>query len=217
MKITFLALIVLTFFSCKNTNSNQKVLPILGNADVIYKMINGKEVADTVFPKIPSFEYLNQDSVMIKSSSMKGKIWVADFIFTNCQSICPKMTDEMKRLNNLTKDLSNSIQFMSFSIDPKTDSPHVLKNYINAKGITAKNWQFFTGSEARTHALGIDNFLIVAQEDIEAAGGYAHSEAFTLVDREGYVRGVYKTTDSKQVDKLEKDIRKLLKYEYAVN
>lgn len=217
MKISIFCFVFLALISCKDTNSKQKVLPFLGNTDVIYKVVNGKEIADTVFPKIPSFEYLNQDSVLIKSSSMKGKIWVADFIFTNCQSICPKMTDEMKRLNNLTKDLSKSIQFMSFSIDPKTDSPYVLKNYIKAKGIKAKNWQFFTGSEARTHALGIDNFLIVAQEDIEAAGGYAHSEAFTLVDREGYVRGVYKTTDPKQVDQLEKDIRKLLKYEYAVN
>lgn len=217
MKIIFFSILICLLISCKNSNSKQRVLPILGNADVIYKMVNGEEVADTVYPKMINFSYLNQDSVQIKSSDMKGKIWVADFIFTNCQSICPKMTREMKRLNSLTKDLSDYIQYMSFSIDPTTDSPRVLKNYIKVNGITAKNWQFFTGNEVRTHALGIDNFLIVAEEDKAAAGGYAHSEAFTLVDREGYVRGVYKVSDPKEVNKLEQDIRKLLKYEYSVN
>ncbi len=123
----------------------------------------------------------------------------------------------MKRLNSQTKDLSNYIQYMSFSIDPSNDRPSVLKKYIEMNEITAKNWHFFTGNEAKTHALGIDNFLIVAEEDKKAADGYAHSEAFTLVDREGYVRGVYKVSDPKEVNKLENDIRKLLKYEYAIN
>ncbi len=217
MKIIFPLLFIFAFYSCGDKKSKQEILPILGNADVIYKMVDGKEVADTVYPKIINFSYLNQDSILIKSTDMKGKIWVADFIFTNCQSICPKMTREMKRLNEQTKDLSEYIQYMSFSIDPTNDRPSVLKKYIKINEITAKNWQFFTGNEARTHALGIDNFLIVAAEDKEAAGGYAHSEAFTLVDRQGYVRGVYKISDPKEVNKLENDIRKLLKYEYAIN
>jgi protein SCO1/2 len=217
MKITFFFLFIFTLYSCADKNTKQQILPILGHPDIIYKMVDGKEVADTVYPKIIDFSYLNQDSILIKSSDMKGKIWVADFIFTNCQSICPKMTREMKRLNSQTKDLSNYIQYMSFSIDPSNDRPSVLKKYIEMNEITAKNWYFFTGNEARTHALGIDNFLIVAEEDKMAADGYAHSEAFTLVDREGYVRGVYKVSDPKEVNKLENDIRKLLKYEYSIN
>ena len=112
MKITFFFLFICALYSCADKNAKQQILPILGHPDIIYKMVDGKEVADTVYPKIIDFSYLNQDSILIKSSDMKGKIWVADFIFTKCQSICPKMTREMKRLNSQTKDLSNYIQYI---------------------------------------------------------------------------------------------------------
>ena len=96
------------------------------------------------------------------------------------------------------------------------DQPSVLRAYIKKHGITATNWQFLTGNEAKTHDLGVNYFMVHAQADATAAGGYAHSDAFTLVDREGYVRGVYVGTDTEQVNQMEKDIRKLLKYEYGV-
>ncbi|MEY3238316.1 MAG: hypothetical protein RI883_2417, partial [Bacteroidota bacterium] len=96
------------------------------------------------------------------------------------------------------------------------DTPSELKKYKNHHNITTSNWQFFTGKEEETHQLGIENFMIFAGRDDEAEGGYAHSGAFTLVDKEGYVRGVYLGTDMKQVEQLEKDLRKLLKYEYDI-
>ena len=83
-------------------------------------------------------------------------------------------------------------------------------------GIEATNWNFLTGNEAETHALGVDYFLVHAASDENSPGGYAHSPAFVLVDQEGYVRGVYIGTDTKEVDKLEKDLRKLLSVEYGV-
>ena len=191
-----------------------RVLPIVGNYDVEYDTIDGKEVADTIYPKIPNFTYLNQDSIQITSSAMKGKVWIADFFFTSCPSICPKMTSQMKRLAILTKDLDKHIQFISFSINPSYDGPSKLRAYRKHYGITAKNWQFLTGDEEATHALGVDYFQVFANKDIESAGGYAHSPAFVLVDKEGYVRGVYIGTDTKQVNFLQKDVRKLLAYEY---
>ena len=180
-------------------------------------MVNGKEVADTVYPKMIDFSYFNQDSLVVKSSDMKGKIWIADFFFTSCPTICPKMTEQMKRLNGMTKDINEHIQYISFSINPKYDTPEQLRKYIQVHKIKAKNWQFFTGNESRTHDLGINNFQIFAGQDASAAGGYAHTGAFALVDKEGYVRGVYLGTDPKEVNKLEIDLRKLLKYEYSVN
>ena len=191
-----------------------RVLPIVGNYDVEYDTIDGKEVTDTIYPKIPNFTYLNQDSMQITSSAMKGKVWIADFFFTSCPSICPKMTSQMKRLAILTKDLKKHIQFISFSINPTYDRPSKLRAYRKHYGVTAKNWQFLTGDEEATHALGVDYFQVFANKDIESAGGYAHSPAFVLVDKEGYVRGVYIGTDTKQVDLLQKDVRKLLAYEY---
>ena len=126
------------------------------------------------------------------------------------------MTTQMKRLNEMTKDLKDEIQFISFTINPEHDKPAVLRNYIKKHGITASNWQFLTVNEAETHELGINYFMVHANADENAAGGYAHSDAFTLVDKEGYVRGVYVGTSTEQVDLMEKDIRKLLKIEYGV-
>jgi protein SCO1/2 len=217
MKLLVPFILLITLISCNPSEKKTRVLPYVGNYDIVYSMVNGKEVADTVYPKMIDFSYFNQDSLVVKASDMKGKIWIADFFFTSCPTICPKMTEQMKRLNGMTKDLNDHIQYMSFSINPKYDTPTQLRKYIQLHKIKAKNWQFFTGNEARTHELGINNFQIFAGQDASAAGGYAHTGAFALVDKEGYVRGVYLGTDPKEVNKLEKDLRKLLKYEYSIN
>ncbi|MCE3296732.1 MAG: electron transport protein SCO1/SenC [Crocinitomicaceae bacterium] len=213
-----LLLVIASLLGACSEEKKERVLPFIGHYDVEYKTVDGKEVTDTVYPRIPAFKFLNQDSVWVSSKDMKGKIWVADFFFTSCPTICPKMTSQMKRLSVLTKDLEKEIQFMSFSINPDNDKPHVLKRYIAHYGIQAKNWQFFTGkSEAEVHLLGDENFLVNAREDLGSEGGYAHSEAFVLVDKEGYIRGMYNGTDTKEVDKLHTDLRKLLKYEYELD
>jgi protein SCO1 len=212
---SFLAfLLAILFLTSCSSDKKVRVLPIVGNYDVEYDTIDGQEVADTIYPKVPTFSYLNQDSVLIISKSMKGKVWIADFFFTSCPSICPKMTSQMKRLSILTKDLAKHIQFISFSINPTYDTPTRLRAYRKHYGITTKNWHFFTGDEDETHALGVNYFQVFANKDIAEEGGYAHSPAFVLVDKEGYVRGVYIGTDTKQVDLLHKDVRKLLEYEY---
>jgi protein SCO1 len=212
----FVACVMLTI-GCEDNSTKERVLPILGQRDLDYVMVDGKEVVDTLYHTIPSFEYLNQDSVLITSESMKGKIWVSDFFFTHCPTICPPMTSQMKRLNEMLSDLSDEVQFMSFSIDPTKDTPSRLKEYREEHGITdVANWQHFTGDEKATHRLGIESFLVHAGEDPSVAGGYAHGDIFTLVDKEGLVRGVYHGTDVDEVDLLEKDLRKLLEHEYGI-
>ncbi len=213
----YLALILILLTGCKTESEKKpKALPYFGNYDIVFSETNGVQSVDTVFPKIPAFSYLNQDSVMITSKSMKGKVWIANFFFTSCPSICPPMISQMKRLNLLTQDLASEVQFMSFSIDPKTDQPHVLRTYIKNNGIQTKNWYFFTGDEDKTHRLGVMHFMVHADKDPMAAGGFAHSDGMVLVDREGYVRGVYRGTQTQEVDKLNKDLRKLLDIEYGI-
>jgi protein SCO1/2 len=209
--------LVFILVSCSAINDKRHVLPFIGNYDIEYKLIDGKEVSDTVYPTIPYFYFLNDDSVIVKSTDMEGKVWVVDFFFTTCPTICPTMTKNMQKLNAATKDLHDDLQFISISINPQHDTPSILKRYREHYKATASNWQFFTGKEAETHQLGIENFQIFAGRDEESEGGYAHSGAFTLVDKEGFVRGVYLGTDEKQVIQLEKDIRKLLKVEYGNN
>ena len=127
-----------------------------------------------------------------------------------------KMTKQMVRLQKNLKDLTNEVEFLSFTINPGYDQPSVLKKYAKYYNMDLDNWHLLTGNEEETHLLGVDNFFVHADKSEEAVDGYAHSDAFTLVDRQGHVRGVYKGTDPKQVDLLEKDLRKLLKYEYGV-
>lgn len=203
-------------FSCQSKEKKIKVLPFIGNFDIEYKLVDGKEVTDTLYPTVPYFYFRNQDSVLKKSTDYKGKVWIADFFFTSCPTICPKMTKNLRFLNSNLKDLSTDIQFLSFSINPDFDSPSQLKRYKEHYQVKANNWDFLTGNEAETHRLGIENFQIFAGRDDEAEGGFAHSGAFTLVDKEGFVRGVYLGTDIKQVKQLEQDVRLLLKEEYGI-
>lgn len=199
--------------SCSEDKKQELVLPILGERDVEIRTVDGSEVEDTVYHTVPEFEYINQDSVLVRSEDLKGKIWIADFFFSHCPSICPPMTSNMKRLNVNTKDLSEKVQFLSFSIDPDRDTPTRLREYIKTYGIEANNWYFFTGNEDETHLLAKE-FFNGAQRDEDAEGGFGHTSYFALVDTNGYVRGIYDGTDAEQVDKLESDLRKLLKYEY---
>lgn len=191
------------------------ILPIVGNRDVEYRTVNGKEIVDTVYHVVPNFKYLNHDSIMRTSQEFEGKLRVVDFFFTHCPSICPPMTAHMRQLNMETKDISQHIEFLSFSIDPERDTPSRLIEYRKMNSITAKNWNFFTGNEAATHLLAKD-FFNGAERNDQVDGGFGHTPYFVLVDREGYVRGIYNGTLLKEVKKLQADIRKLLREEYKV-
>lgn len=210
------ALAAIVLVSCNSTPPAEKRLPIVGEIDVEYKMVNGKEVADTIYHVVPDFKYINQDSVWVNSKDLKGKIWITDFFFSNCPTICPPMTTNMKRLSVMTKDLEEHVQFLSFSIDPYRDQPSRLRAYIQEHGIKAKNWQFFTGDEAATHELARE-FFNGAEKDESIPGGFGHTPYFSLVDKNGHIRGIYDGTNTDAIDSLESDIRKLLRTEYNVN
>ena len=207
--------IILLSYSCQEEIKTTRVLPIAGERDVQYIMVDGKEIADTIYHHVPSFEYINQDSILVTSDDFKGKIWVTDFFFTSCPTICPPMTSQMKRLNEMTVDLNEYIQFLSFSIDPDRDTPSKLSKYISDYEITSNNWQFLTGDEEATHLLAKE-FFNGAERNEEIDGGFGHTSYFALVDKEGLVRGIYDGTNPEKVDELEKDLRKLLKLEYGI-
>lgn len=183
-----------------NSPNHKKKLPYLGNPDVVITQKGGKDHIDTIYPTIPDFSFLSQDSIPVTRESFEGKIWVVEFFFASCPTICPIMNKQMKRfLSSIEKNnptIAKKLQILSFTIDPKHDSPSVLRTYRSNYGIFSSNWTMLTGDEKLTHALGIKNFLIFAGKDESAAGNYAHSGAFTLVDTKGFVRGVYQITDN---------------------
>ena len=195
-------------------------LPKLGNYDVVYHKKNGKEIIDSIYLTIPVFQYLNEDSIRVTNSDFKNKVWIVEFFFATCPTICPIMNQQLKKLVTQTDKYKKHIQFLSFSIDPKKDTPSKLKEFKQRNGINAKNWAFLTGDEATTHTLGIKHFLTFAGRDSLSAGGYAHSGSFTLVDKAGYVRGVYAVTNfdltvnQEEYKRLLNDVNNLIKYEY---
>ena len=171
------------------------------------------EQGDTVYHQIDEFEFINQDSQIVTRSTFDGKIYISDFFFTTCPSICPAMTQQLKRVYLAYKDNPN-VMLLSHSIDFRADSVPVLKAYAERYGITSSNkWHFVTGSRESIYNIAKNKYYISAMEDEEAPGGYLHNGKFVLVDREGRIRGYYTGTESTPVDRLIKDINRLLEEE----
>ena len=211
----FFALIGCTESTQSNIDSKQntQVLPYIGEMDFDYD--DDGNVVDTIFHTIPEFQFVAHDSSVINSEFVKGKIYVADFFFTSCPSICPKMTRNMEALHNNTKDIDELI-LLSHTVDPKRDTLTQLNHYINTRHFdTRDDWFFLYASQEYVYEIGKYGYLINADVDPEAEGGFLHSEYFVLIDREGRIRGMYEGTDMNRVNQLEKDIRTLIKVEYG--
>lgn len=211
--ITGIFAISCAMFSCGsrenselNTESKPIPLPYLGESEIVG--------VDTIYHTVPSYELLAHDSSIFINERVANKIHVVHFFFTSCPSICPAMIEQMKRLQENTKDIEE-ITFLSHTVDPKRDTVPKLQAYINDRELDTRNWFFLYGEQQYVYELGMDGYLLSAMEDEKADGGFLHSEQFVLIDREGHIRGMYVGTDVAEVDQLEKDIRKLLKEEYA--
>lgn len=209
---------LLLAYSCIEQKPNR--LPFLGNYDVTYQQQNGKTTTDTIYQTIPDFSFFNEDSVIVNNKTFEGKVWISEFFFATCPSICPIMNTQLKNVEKALGQYKQEIHYLSFTIDPSHDTPSVLKAYKQKLGINNPNWSFLTGNESFTHQLGIEHFLIFAGREEDALGGYAHSGAFTLIDKKGYVRGVYEvvqpdlSVNKKEFKRLIKDVKTLFTYEY---
>ncbi len=182
-------------------SSRKKELPRLGPMTV-----NG---SDTAFYRIPAFEFLDQDSQVVSNESLAGKIYVADFFFTSCPTICPKMTKEMDRAYLHYKG-NEKVHFLSHTIDTRHDSIPVLRKYAEKMDVTdARQWHFVWGPREEIYDMAKAYFQ-VAYPDSMAPGGFVHSGQFALVDGEGYIRAFYNGTDPEEIDEMIRDIDRLL-------
>lgn len=189
---------VISIISCE---SSSRKLPILGERE----FING----DSVYHTIPDFSFTNQDNQTITNKNYEGKIYVADFFFTTCPTICPIMKKQMLRVYEKFKE-NPKVGILSHSIDPRHDSVQVLKEYATRLGVNSKMWNFVTGEKTKIYEIGEKSYYVTAGEDSTAAGGIIHSGAFILVDTKRRVRGVYDGTKETDVTKLLKDMDVLL-------
>lgn len=187
----------------------EHVLPILGRRDIQERQVDDKIEVDTVYHTIQPFAFVDQDSVMITNETFKGKIYVADFFFTSCPTICPVMKTQMLRVYDKFDNVPE-LAFLSHTIDPKHDSVAVLRDYAERLGAESSRWHFVTGDKEKIYEIAQKSYMSVAAEDEEAAGGYIHSGRLLLVDMDGRIRGAYDGTNPEDVDQLMEDIPVLL-------
>lgn len=201
MKYLQLLTIALLVYGC-GQNSPENRLPFLGNP--IY------EKNDTIYHTIQDFELVDQDSSIVTNETFRDKVYVADFFFTSCPTICPKMKAQMLRVYEKYKD-NTEVGILSHTIDPTYDTVALLKDYAERLGVSSNTWKFVTGDQDYIYNLAETSYMSVADEDSEAPGGFVHSGAFLLVDKDRRIRGFYDGTEPDQVDVLIYDIEKLLK------
>ncbi len=208
MRITFLFLALAVFVqSC--TSKNEHKLPILGNRETAECQVNGKTMIDTVYQTIPDFSYLNQDSMPVTNKDFDNKIYVADFFFTSCTSICPAMHRNMLKVYEKFKN-NPEVKFLSHSIDIKYDLPSRLKKYADKLGVKGNQWEFVHGSRDSIFNIAAKSYLVAAYEDAKEPQGLVHQGWFILVDKQKRLRGAYDGTKEEQVQKMMADMQTLL-------
>lgn len=205
--IVSLFFVLAAFSSCQK---NEKRLPILGPKQVQAGM--NADTQDTTYHTIPDFAFVDQDSSVVTRDTFKEGIYVADFFFTTCPSICPIMKTQMLRVYDKYEG-NNKVKSLSHSIDPEHDTVAVLKAYAERLGVKSKQWHFVTGDRQAIFEIAQSSYMVSAAEDRTAPGGAVHSGAFILIDSKGRIRGYYDGTKAKDVDKLMKDMDLLLKEE----
>lgn len=209
-KTPVLLIATLAFTACLLSCTQEKKLPIYGDHEAkITKDANGNEKIDTVYKTIPDFKFLNQDSVEFTQDAFKNKVYVADFFFTSCTTICPIMHRNMKTVYDKYKD-NPEIMFLSHTIDFKYDLPSKLKSYAKKLGVDDKKWIFAYGTKDEVYELAEKDYLVAVQEDSTATDGYIHQGWLVLIDKHKRIRGAYDGTKTEEVEKLKNDIGVLL-------
>ncbi len=161
--------------------------------------------------RIRDFELVNQFGDTVNNRFLEGKIYVADFFFTTCPTICPVMSNELERVQEAFED-DSKIRIVSHTVQPEYDSPEVLKEYADLHQANPKQWTFLTGDKAEIYSLARKSYFAVTTEGDGGINDFIHTENFILVDTKKRIRGFYDGTSSEVVDRLIKDI-KILKDE----
>lgn len=207
--ILFLPTILYLLFVYGKGEQNFAHLPF-----VTYTDVNG----ETQNRRAPDFSFVNQDGDTITNDELNGKVYLVDFFFTSCPSICPIMTANMMKVQERFAHFED-FRSISFTVDPKRDTPAVLKEYAQQRLIKTDKWHFLTGQQDSLYSVAY-KYLSSAMEDSLAQGGFLHTEYFVLIDKEGFLRsrddehgnviGVYDGTDAQHIRDLIDDIKVLM-------
>jgi protein SCO1/2 len=181
-------------------SSNQKPLPIFGEREVIG--------SDTLYHTIANFNFIDQDSTVVTNQTFHNKIYVADFFFTSCRTICPIMKTQMLRVYEATKEMED-VAILSHTIDPEFDTVALLHDFAARLDVDSKRWHFVTGVKDSIYKIAQTSYFATALEDKTEPDGFIHSGAFLLIDKKRRIRGKYDGTKEEDVNRLIVDIKRL--------
>jgi protein SCO1/2 len=163
--------------------------------------------------KIGEFSFTNQDGQPIGLKDLKGKVFVSEYFFTTCQTICPRMNDQMQRIQQAFKEETN-FKILSFTVNPEVDTVEQLKRYAQEHQAIAGKWHFLTGEKTKLYEAARKYFFLLKKSEVENQGDvgsdFIHTNNFVLIDREQRIRGYYDGTNPKEVDKLIRDAKLIL-------
>lgn len=180
--------------------TKEQKLPIFGQREVVG--------ADTVYHTIAPFSFVNQDSALITNATFKDNIYVADFFFTSCRTICPIMKTQMVRVYEATADMPD-VRILSHTIDPEYDTVALLHDFAERLGVSSDRWHFVTGNKDSIYKIAQTSYFATAMEDKSEPDGFIHSGAFLLIDKKQRIRGKYDGTKEEDVNRLIVDIKRL--------
>tara|TARA_Y100000389_G_C17449060_1_gene513493 strand:+ start:693 stop:1367 length:675 start_codon:yes stop_codon:yes gene_type:complete len=196
-----------------NALDPERRLPIYQPSMVNYELVDSTLQHVKKFHKIASFTLTNQNGKIVTEQDYDNKIYVADFFFTTCPTICPKMTENMGQLQNEFLE-DSQIKFISFSVTPQIDSVQQLKKYAIEKGVNDSKWNLVTGNKKKIYSLARKSYLAVKDDGDGGQFDMIHTENFILVDPEKRIRGFYDGTDIEAMNTLITDIS-ILKEEFS--
>ncbi len=202
----YLIIIVLVAIGVSACEPNEKRLPYY------YPIVEGEIQSNLPgdYEVLPDFRLVNQNGDSIGKEDIKGKVIVADFVFTSCPGICPTLTSHMTQIQEaFLKD--DKVQILSFSVDPSYDTPEVLRAYVEKYEIDTDRWMLLTGEKEKMYDLIQNGFRLSAYEDSLAPGGIYHDQRFVLLDGSFHFRGYYFGTKQEDLDQLKEDISFLKK------
>ena len=202
-------IIILIFYNILNVG---RPLPIYQPANVNSEMVDSTLLDIRKYHTIANFNLINQNGETITQDTYKGKIYVADFFFTTCQTICPIMTDHMIKIQSKIFN-DNEVMLLSHTVTPDIDSVEQLKRYAIKKGIVDKKWNLVTGDKKQIYDLARKSYMAVKTFGNGDQYDMIHTENFMLIDKKRQIRGYYDGTKPEDIDRLLNDI-KILKKEY---
>ena len=202
----FIVIFLIISLSCSTEKRN---LPIYGRSEIKEINIDGKISLDTINHYIKKFSFYNQDSILVDNSTFNNSIYVADFFFTTCPTICPVMKNNMIKVYN--RFINNKrVKYLSHTVNPDYDNVSTLKKYSDRLDVDSKVWHFVTGEIDDIYNTAKLSYMVSALKDENEPGGFLHSGTFLLVDQNRNIRGIYDGTDESEVNLLIKDIELLL-------